>query len=132
MVQFTLKEVKFIKENECCRLSTSIADQSHVVPVSYLFHDNHFYFATDYKTKKFSNIKKNPKVGLVIDVYKGNGNKGLTLQGSCRILEHGQTFKEVYLLLFQKFDWVKNDPWKEYEAPIIEVTVKSKSSWGIN
>ena len=34
--------IQFIKENECCRLSTSIADQSHVVPVSYLFHDNHF------------------------------------------------------------------------------------------
>lgn len=132
MVQFTSKELEFIKENECCRLSTSIENKSHVVPVSYLYHDNHFYFATDYYTKKFSNIKRNPYVGLVIDIYKVAGNRGITLQGSSRILEHGQAFNAIYSLLFQKFDWVRNDPWKEYEAPIIEITALSKSSWGIN
>jgi nitroimidazol reductase NimA-like FMN-containing flavoprotein (pyridoxamine 5'-phosphate oxidase superfamily) len=132
MIQFTSKELDFIKKNECCRLSTSVDGKPHVVPVSYLFYGGHFYFATDYKTKKFSNIKKNPNVGLVIDIYNPNANKGLTLQGSSKIHEQGQTFSNVYTLLFEKFDWVKKDPWKEYEAPIIEITATAKSSWGIN
>ncbi|WP_148687191.1 pyridoxamine 5'-phosphate oxidase family protein [Candidatus Nitrosocosmicus hydrocola] len=132
MIQFTSKELDFIKKNECCRLSTSVDGKPHVVPVSYLFYEGHFYFATDYKTKKFSNIKKNPNVGLVIDIYNPSANKGLTLQGISKIHEQGQTFSNVYTLLFEKFDWVKKDPWKEYEAPIIEITATAKSSWGIN
>jgi uncharacterized protein len=132
MVQFTSKELQFVNDNECCRLGTSVNNKPHVVPVSYLFHADYFYIATDYNTKKFSNIKTNPNVGLVIDVYKHNGNKGLTLQGIARIHEHGSTFADIYSRFFQKFDWVRNEPWKEYEAPIIEITAISKSSWGIN
>ena len=132
MVHFTSKELEFVTNNECCRLGTSVENKPHVVPVSYLFHAGRFYIATDYNTKKFFNIKKNPHVALVIDIYKQDGNKGLTLQGIARIHENGQTFNDIYLRMFQKFDWVRNDPWKEYEAPIIEITVISKSSWGIN
>lgn len=132
MIQLTSKELEFVKDNECCRLGTSVNDKPHVVPVSYLFHADHFYIATDYSTKKFSNIKKNPRVGLVIDIYKQGGNKGLTLQGIARIHEHGAIFTEIYSRFYQKFDWVRNDPWEEYEAPIIEITVIKKSSWGIN
>lgn len=132
MVHFTPKELEFIKANECCRLATSSDDKPHVVPVSYLFHEDQFYIATDYNTKKFSNIKKNPNISLVIDVYKQNGNRGLTLQGIARIHEQGPIFADIYSQFYQKFDWVRNDPWKEYEAPIIEMTVISKSSWGIN
>ncbi|VFJ15018.1 pyridoxamine 5'-phosphate oxidase family protein [Candidatus Nitrosocosmicus franklandus] len=132
MVHFTPKELEFIKDNECCRLATSSDDKPHVVPVSYLFHADQFYIATDYNTKKFSNIKKNPNISLVIDVYKQNGNRGLTLQGVARIYEQGPIFADIYSRFYQKFEWVRNDPWKEYEAPIIEITVISKSSWGIN
>jgi hypothetical protein len=30
----------------------------------------------------------------------------------------------------EKFDWVKKDPWKQGEAPFIEVIPKTKVSWG--
>lgn len=132
MVQFTTKELEFVKDNECCRLGTSVDNKPHVVPVSYLFHADHIYIATDYNTKKFFNIKKNPYVSLVIDIYKQNGNKGLAMQGIAEIHDHGQTFNDIYSQFFQKFDWVRNDPWKEYEAPFIKISVTSKSSWGIN
>ena len=54
------------------------------------------------------------------------------MQGITRLIEYGQAFKEIYDLFFQKFDWVRNEPWKEGDAPFIEIVVLSKSSWGIN
>ena len=132
MTQLTSKEIDFVKNNDLCRFATSVADKPHVVPVSYLYKAGNFYIASDYKTKKLSNIKKNPHVGLVVDIYKPNGNRGLTIQGITRLIEYGQAFKETYDLFFQKFDWVRNEPWKEGDAPFIEIVVLSKSSWGIN
>lgn len=131
MTQLTSKEIHFVKNNDICRFATSLADKPHVVPVSYLYKAGNFYVASDYKTKN-SNIKKNPHVGLVVDIYIPNGNRGLTIQGFARLIECGQAFKEMYDLFFQKFDWVRNEPWKEGDAPFIEIVVLSKSSWGIN
>jgi uncharacterized protein len=34
-------------------------------------------------------------------------------------------------MFYNKFDWVKNDPWEEGDAPFIEVIPKTKVSWGI-
>lgn len=132
MTELRSKEIEFVRNNEVCRLATSVTDKPHVVPVSYMYQAGYFYVATDYKTRKFSNIKKNPYVSLVIDIYKPNKNKGLTINGIARVHEHGHKFNNIYDLFFQKFDWVRNDPWKEYEAPFIEIGILSKSSWGIN
>lgn len=130
MFQLTPSETKFVLENECCRLATSFKDKPHVVPVSYIYESNFFYVSTDYNTKKLFNIKKNPNVGLTIDVYKPNLNKGITVNGIVRIIENGQLYDKIYLLFYGKFEWVRNDPWKEGEAPFLEIKPYSKASWG--
>ena len=132
MFQLTLTEIKFAIENEFCRLATSFEDKPHVVPVSYLYKDNFFYISTDYNTKKLLNIKKNPNVSLTIDIYKPNLKKGITVNGIVRIIENGQLYDKIYLLFYNKFEWVRNDPWKEGEAPFLEIKPYTKASWGIN
>jgi len=47
---FNAKE-EFLNNNEYCRVATCHNNIPHVVPVSYIFEDSAFYFATDYKTK---------------------------------------------------------------------------------
>ncbi len=132
MLQLTPCEFKFIVENECCRLATSFKDRPHVVPVSYIYESNLFYISTDYNTKKLSNIYKNPIVSLVIDIYEPNQNKGIVINGKVKIIESGQIYNKIYLLFHDKFEWVRNDPWKEGEAPFIEIKPYAKTSWGIN
>ncbi len=129
MVEFTEKEVIFINKSEICRLATCSDGVPHVVPVCYIFLDNHFYIATDYSTKKFKNISKNRNVSLVIDAYRPN--RAVMVEGIAEIVEKGEEFKRVYRLFYDRFTWVRRDPWGEGEAPFIKVMPKRKVSWGL-
>ena len=132
MFQLTPNEIKFIRENELCRLATSFKDKPHVVPVSYIYEDNFLYISTDYNTKKLFNIKRNSNVSLTIDNYKPKFNKGIVINGIARIIEKGQIYNNVYLLFYRKFEWVRDDPWNEGEAPFLAVKPTTKVSWGIH
>ena len=132
MFQLSPNEIEFIIENEVCRLATSFRDKPHVVPVSYIYEDNFFYVSTDYNTKKLFNIEKNPKVSLTVDINNPSLNKGITVNGIVRIIENGQLYDRIYLLYYDKFEWVRSDPWKEWEAPFLEIKPYTKASWGIN
>lgn len=132
MFQLTPSEIKFTIENEFCRLATSFKDRPHVVPVSYIYKDNFFYVSTDYNTKKLFNIKKNPDISMTIDVYKPNLKKGITVNGIVKIIENGQMYNKIYLLFYSRFEWVRNDPWKEGDAPFLEIKPYAKASLGIS
>lgn len=111
-------------------MATCFNDKPHVVPVSYIFFNNYIYIATDYKTKKFRNIKHNPYVSLVIDIYLSNNNKGVVINGTVQVIENGEIFKKLYSIFLDRFDWVKNDPWSENEAPFLKIVPHSIVSWG--
>ena len=129
MVVFTKEEIRFLNENEVCRLATSSKDAPHVVPVCYIFENGNFYIFTDYSTKKFKNIKENPRVSVVVDVYRQPSNKAVFIQGPATIIEKGKEYKEVYEKFYKKFYWVKADPWEEGEAPLLKVKPDKKVSW---
>lgn len=50
-VSFTNAEIEFLMNNEACRVATCHNNIPHVVPVSYIFENDVFIFATDYDTK---------------------------------------------------------------------------------
>ena len=132
MVKFTKKEIDFLKENEACRIATSHNDTPHVAPVTYYFEDGYFYIATDYETRKYSNLKKNNRAALSVDIYKAGKHKAVIVQGTTEIIEKGSEFKRLYEIFYKKFSWVKQMPWKEGEAPFIKIKPKTKTSWGLN
>jgi nitroimidazol reductase NimA-like FMN-containing flavoprotein (pyridoxamine 5'-phosphate oxidase superfamily) len=130
MVRLTGKEREFLEKNEVCRLATS--DRSgvpHVVPVCYIFHRGAVYIATDYGTKKFRNVKENPRAALVVDTYKPH--RAVLIQGRVEILERGEEFREVRELFYRRFKWARDDPWGEGEAPILKIIPEKKLSWGL-
>ena len=129
-MRFSSRELGFLKKNEVCRLATvSGTAAPHVVPVCFIFHEGFLYIATDYDTRKYKNIIKNPRVALVIDVYRPN--RGISIEGEAEILERGEEFKRVFDLFHEKFDWVRKDPWGEGEAPFIKIKPLKKVSWGL-
>ncbi|HET7642605.1 MAG TPA: pyridoxamine 5'-phosphate oxidase family protein [Nitrososphaeraceae archaeon] len=132
MRQFSESEMKFILDNELCRIATTTNNIPHVIPVCYIYKNNKIFFATDYKTKKYNNLKKNKAVSLVIDQYdKSDGNKGIHIEGIAEIIERGSEFQNLFKIFYDKFDWVKNDPWSEGEAPFIQIQIIKKISWGL-
>ena len=130
MVSFAPRELAFINSNEICRLATASKEGvPHVVPVSYIFLDGNFYVATDYETKKYRNVRENKRVSLVIDTYKPN--RAVLIEGVAHLIEKGDQFRRLYPLFYEKFDWVRADPWSEGEAPFLRIVPLKKVSWGL-
>jgi uncharacterized protein len=130
-VTFSKAERDFLGRNEACRLATCRDSVPHVVPVSYVFEDGAFYIATDYETKKYKNIKENKRVALTVDVYSSTSNKAVCVQGMAEIIEKGKEFARLYKVFHDRFEWVREDPWEEGEAPFLKVTPTGKVSWGL-
>ena len=131
MIKFTKIEEEFLQSIEEARIGTSHADIPHVKPVSFIYHNNIILIATDYQTRTFKNVKINPKVGVTIDVYESGKHRAICIQGKVEILEKGQEFLQVYKMFEKKFEWVRNEPWKENEAPFLKIITINKTSWGL-
>ena len=131
MIEFSPKEVKFLQSLEEARFATCHDNIPHVKPVSYIFNDGFIYIATDYETRTFQNLKNNSKSSLVIDIYKSGGHKAVCLQGHTEIIENGEVFHFIYQKFYDKFKWVRDDPWKENEAPFLKIIPTNKTSWGL-
>jgi nitroimidazol reductase NimA-like FMN-containing flavoprotein (pyridoxamine 5'-phosphate oxidase superfamily) len=132
LVKFTQKEIEFLQNNEACRIATSHDDIPHVTPVTYYFEDEFFYLATDYDTKKYSNLKQNNKIAITIDIYTSGKHRAVIVQGTTEFIEKGSEYKRLYEIFYKKFSWVRDNPWKEEEAPFVKIKPKTKTSWGLN
>jgi uncharacterized protein len=129
---FNKKERKFLLENEVCRVSTSHNEVPHVSPVAYIYEKNFLFFATDYETRKYKNLKVNNRIAASIDIYNSSiENKAVVVQGTADIIEKGREFRNLYQKFYKKFEWVRKDPWKEGEAPFIKIKTFNKISWGL-
>jgi uncharacterized protein len=129
---FNKKERKFLLENEVCRVSTSHNEVPHVTPVAYIYEKNFLFFATDYETRKYKNLKVNHRIAASIDIYNSSiENKAVLVQGTADIIEKGREFRNLYQKFYKKFEWVRKDPWKEGEAPFIKIKTFNKISWGL-
>ena len=131
MIGFTKVEEKFFQSIEEARIATSHADIPHVKPVSFIYNDNIIFIATDYQTRTFKNVKPNPKASVAIDVYESGKHRAVCIQGKVEIIEKGQEFLQIYKKFEKKFAWVRNEPWKENEAPFLKIIVTNKTSWGL-
>ena len=130
-VSFSRIEIQFLRSNEICRVATCKNNLPHVTPVSYIFNDGKFYFATDYNTVKYANLKKNNRISLVVDTVQNNKNSAIVIMGITISIQRGKKFENLYDLFYDRFEWVRDDPWKQGEAPFVMVIPKSKVSWGI-
>jgi nitroimidazol reductase NimA-like FMN-containing flavoprotein (pyridoxamine 5'-phosphate oxidase superfamily) len=131
LIRFTEKEKKFLASIEEARFATANKSMPHVKPVSFIFQDDSFYVATDYTTITYKNVKANPRAAITVDIYSPGKHKAVLAQGEVRIIEDGPEFKKIYAKFFEKFAWVRKDPWNEKEAPFLRLVPKHKTSWGL-
>ena len=126
MTKFTQKEIEFLQNNEACRIATSHDNIPHVIPVTYYFEGDFFYLATDYDTKKYSNLKKNNKIAITVDIYMSGKHKAVIVQGTTEFIEKGLEYQRLYEIFYKKFSWVRDNPWKEAEAPFVRIKPKTR------
>jgi nitroimidazol reductase NimA-like FMN-containing flavoprotein (pyridoxamine 5'-phosphate oxidase superfamily) len=129
-VKLNPKEVDFLNQHEMCRFATASGKgEPHIVPVSYVWDDEHAYIVTDYKTRKLKNLRENPQAALLVD--STGTSKLLLISGRVEIIEKGEEYRRLYKLFYSRLGWVKRDPWKEGEAPFIKITPNFKTGWGL-
>jgi len=131
MVSFSQKEREFLNKMEEGRVATSHDNMPHVKPVSYIYEDEAIFIATDYDTRMYKNLLKNPNAALSIDIYKDKAHKAVCMQGKVTIIENGKEFTKLYKKFHNRFEWVRKQPWVENEAPFIKIVPFRKSSWGL-
>ena len=131
-MNLTEDEAEFLKSMEECRVATSHDNIPHVKPVSYIFDNILFLIATDYETRMYKNILSNSHTALTIDIYKHGNHKAVLVQGKAAIIENGNDFTIIYKKFHEKFEWVRDEPWDENEAPFIRITPTHKTSWGLD
>jgi uncharacterized protein len=119
--ELSAEKLQFLDGNGCCRLDTSFRNKPHVVPICYVFIDGSFYIFTEYDTKKLRNVKNNNFVSLVVDIYLPQNHKGIVICGSAQLVEKGMLFQKIYAIFFNNFDWVRNDPCREYESQFLKI-----------
>jgi PPOX class probable F420-dependent enzyme len=89
-IKFTPAEQEdFLLKNQKCALAT--LDQNgfpHVVAMNYVYRDGAFYMTSYGKAQKVINVRRDPRVGLMVDtgrVY--NELKGVMVRGHCELIE---------------------------------------------
>ncbi len=102
----------------------------HVVPIVYAMDaEKSVVIAVDYGTKKLKNLRKNPKAALLVD--NARANKCVMIQGRCTIYERGAEYLKLLKILFDRFDFYRENPWGEGESPILKIKPDNVVSWGI-
>ena len=130
MVKFTAKETAFLRANEVCRLATvSKEGRPQVTPVIYAMDGANFVIAVDYGAKKLKNVRDNPNVALVVDVFRPN--RAVTVEGVCQVYERGPEYLRLLDLLMKKFETYRKNPWGEGESPIFKIAPTKAVSWGL-
>lgn len=130
-MKFSKKEIRFIQKQDVSRVATAYKNQPQVTPIIHVFDGKNIYFATDFDTKKYRNLKRNRKIAIVMDTYRRTP-KGITIQGMAEILTKGREFRYAYALLQKRHKYYQANPFEEGEAPVIKIIPIRKASWGIN
>jgi PPOX class probable F420-dependent enzyme len=81
--------VAFLRANRKAALSTVDKDGfPHIVAMSYYEKDGAYYMTSYGKAQKVVNIRRNPKVGLMIESGEAYAElKGVMVRGTCEIID---------------------------------------------
>jgi PPOX class probable F420-dependent enzyme len=89
-IQLTPEEqAAFLQEGHKAALATLDKDGfPHVVAMGFLAKDGVIYMTSYGKAQKVLNIRRNPKVGVMVEAGKNYGDfRGMMIRGHCEIIE---------------------------------------------
>ena len=83
------EQAAFLRENGKAALATLDRDGfPHVVAMGYFFADGAFFMTSYAKAQKVLNIRRNPRVGLMVEGGDAYGElRGVMVRGTCEIID---------------------------------------------
>ena len=91
------EEAAFLHEQRKCALATLDRDGfPHVVAMNFIVRDGAYYMTSYGKAQKVVNIRRNPKVGVMVETGGAYAElKGVMVRGDCELIEDPQRVAEV-------------------------------------
>jgi len=95
------EQAAFLAAHRKCALSTVDAEgYPHLVAMTFGVHDGVFYMTSYAKAQKVLNIRRNPKVGLMIEAGASYGElQGVMVRGVCDIVEGEDAVREAWAII---------------------------------
>jgi nitroimidazol reductase NimA-like FMN-containing flavoprotein (pyridoxamine 5'-phosphate oxidase superfamily) len=89
------EQAAFLRDNGKAALATlDPAGFPHVVAMGYFFADGAFYMTSYAKAQKVLNIRRNPRVGLMVETGKAYAElRGVMVRGTCAIIDDTETVR---------------------------------------
>src|SRR6266513_1150112 len=92
------EQADFFRERKKCALATIDKDGfPHVVAMNYFARDGAFYMTSYGKAQKVVNVRRNPRVALMMETGDSYGElRGVMIRGRCEILEGEGAVKSAF------------------------------------
>lgn len=127
---------KLLTRERVCRVATvNEGGMPHVVPVCPVLAEGKVYFASGSDSRKVRNLKANPRLALLVDLYSEDWSslKGVMVQGTVRLLQRGPQFRKIRTLLYRKYpQYPEEAALEESGDTIVEMTPTRLSLWGLD
>lgn len=118
-----------------CRVATASADGvPHVVSVCHVLRDGNLYVGSGDDATKVRNLRANPRVTAVVDVYSDawSGLRGVMVQGTAKLIASGPAFRRIRKLLYAKYPQYPDEAAiDESDSVVVEVTPSRVFTWGL-
>jgi PPOX class probable F420-dependent enzyme len=134
--RLTRKAAQLIARERVSRVATAGADgRPHLVPVCHVLAGERIYFGSAREGRKVENIRANPRVSVTVDLYSDDWAhiKGVTVQGTARLIARGPEFARWRDRLYAKYPHYKTDAaLSPSDSVIVEVTPTHVYAWGVD
>ena len=127
-------QAQFVQWERVCRVATAASGGwPHSVPVCHVLWNGKVYFGSGRGARKVRNLKANPRATVTVDLYSDawESLKGVMVQGTARLIQHGPRFRKIRALLYTKYpQYPREAALDEKDSVIVEVTPTRIFSWG--
>jgi nitroimidazol reductase NimA-like FMN-containing flavoprotein (pyridoxamine 5'-phosphate oxidase superfamily) len=91
------EQAAFLRVNSKCALATIDPNGfPHVVAMGFYVEDGAYWMTSYAKAQKVLNIRRNPKVGLMVETGRAYAElQGVMVRGTCEIIEDVETVRRV-------------------------------------
>jgi nitroimidazol reductase NimA-like FMN-containing flavoprotein (pyridoxamine 5'-phosphate oxidase superfamily) len=105
MVKFSENAVRFLNYARVGRLATTDGEDIHLAPLCPVFDGDVFLMATQARTRKVRNLRKDHRATFILDQYSEDWmrNVAVMMTGTVDIVEKGPAFEKAKTLLEAKY-----------------------------
>jgi PPOX class probable F420-dependent enzyme len=115
---------EFIEHSRTATMATLSADGTpHLVAMWYAVLDGDIWFETKFKSQKAVNLRRNPKITVMVDDGLGYDTlRGVAIEGSAEIVDDPESLLRVGISVWERY----NGPYSDEVRPFVDQMMNNR------